>query len=226
MTAETMEIPAEWTFKSDEVATHFDSHVREQLPWYELATDAVAHFARHYIPEGGLVYDIGGSTGNIGRALAFTLERRHAELIAIDSSREMVDRYAGPGRCICADALSYDFDSFDVAVCFLVLMFLPVGRRRDFVRQLCKLIRPGGALIVFDKTDCAGGGYLSTAVHRLTIAGKLKGGAAPSEIIEKELSISGVQRPLSWQFMSLTTPQAVEVFRFGEFAGWVVENSE
>lgn len=221
-----MDIPAEWTFHSEHVASHFDAHVREQLPWYELATDAVAHFARHYIPANGLVYDIGCSTGNVGRALAATLESRHAALIAIDSAPEMVGRYDGPGSCACADALAYDYDGFDVAILFLTLMFLPPGRRRDFIRTLCRQTRPGGALIVFDKTDCACGGYLATAMHRLTMAGKLRGGAQPAEIIAKELSISGVQRPLPWQFVTMTAPSAVEVFRFGEFAGWVIEAPE
>ncbi|MGF6607066.1 tRNA (cmo5U34)-methyltransferase [Paraburkholderia sp. WSM4175] len=221
-----MKIPPEWTFKSDAIASNFDAHVREQLPWYDLATNAVAHFARHYIPYGGLVYDIGAATGNIGRALAPTVEGRQAEFIAIDSAREMVERYTGPGRCVHADALEYEFAACDVVIAFLVVMFLAPARRRDFVRKLSNLIRPGGALIIFDKTDCPGGGYLSTAIHRLTLAGKLASGAQPLAIIEKELSLSGVQRPLTWQFMHHAAPAAVEVFRFGEFAGWVIESQE
>ena len=221
-----MKIPAEWTFSSNEVASNFDSHVREQLPWYDMATDAIALIARHYICQEGRVYDIGSSTGNIGRALAPTLASRHAEFIALDNSPQMVARYDGPGQCVLHDAMDYRFEPFDVAVCFLVLMFMPPGVRRNWLRELTSLIRPGGALIVFDKTDCAGGGYLSTVIHRMTIAGKMKGGASPAEIIEKELSIGGVQRPLSSQFMHIAVPTAVEVFRFGEFAGWVIENVE
>jgi tRNA (cmo5U34)-methyltransferase len=221
-----MKIPTEWTFNSPDVAAQFDAHVREQLPWYDLATEAVAHFSRHYIPEFGIVYDIGCSTGNIGRALAPTLAAREAELFAIDASQEMVDRYVGPGSCVQGDALDFQYEPYDVAICFLLLMFLPAGQRRGFIRRLCQLMRPGGALIVFDKTDCACGGYLATAIHRLTMAGKLRAGAPPAEIIAKELSISGVQRPLPWQFMTMVVPAAVEVFRFGEFAGWVIETPE
>jgi hypothetical protein len=39
-------IPREWRFHSDAVADKFDRRVREQLPWYDLAAQAVAHFAR------------------------------------------------------------------------------------------------------------------------------------------------------------------------------------
>jgi hypothetical protein len=35
--------PKEWTFYSDAVADKFDRHVREILPWQDLATQAVAH---------------------------------------------------------------------------------------------------------------------------------------------------------------------------------------
>lgn len=90
-------IPTNWTFRDESVAAGFERHVREQLPWYDLATGAVAHVARHYVPEFGLVYDLGASTGNIGRALAPTLKARSANLIAIEASAEMSAIYDAPG---------------------------------------------------------------------------------------------------------------------------------
>src|SRR5690606_24935311 len=96
--------PGEWTFEDGRVASAFDRHVREQLPWYDLATGAVAHICRHYIPDGGLVYDIGASTGNIGRAIEKTLEQRRARLVAIEPSKAMRDMYVGPGTVVGADA--------------------------------------------------------------------------------------------------------------------------
>ena len=80
----SLSIPTHWTFRSSKVARHFDEHVREQLPWYDLATDAVGNFGRHYIPRGGQVYDIGASTGNIGLALLDTLNQRNARFVAIE----------------------------------------------------------------------------------------------------------------------------------------------
>ena len=88
----SVQIPRDWTFKSVEIADAFDSHVREQLPWYDLTTGIITHVARHYIPQGGKVYDIGASTGNVGRAIADTLEARNATLYAIESSKEMCEK--------------------------------------------------------------------------------------------------------------------------------------
>lgn len=217
-----IEIPTDWTFKNASVADGFERHVREQLPWYELATGAVAHVARHYIGEKGLIYDIGASTGNISRALADTAAARTARIINIEPSPEMCDRFNGAGKLVQADALDFDYEQFDVAICFLTVMFMPIGERVAFLRRLQSKIKPGGAMIVFDKTEI-GVGYLSTVMHRLTIAGKVATGCDPKEIIEKELSLCGVQRPLSYQFMRHALPNAVEMFRFGEFAGYVIE---
>lgn len=72
----------DWTFHG--FAGQFDDHVREQLPWYELASAAMGLIARHYIPKEGKIYDLGASTGNVGRVLAPTLEARSARLTALD----------------------------------------------------------------------------------------------------------------------------------------------
>lgn len=91
----------DWTFQG--FAPEFDAHVREQLPWYGMATESVALIARHYIPRRGLVYDLGASTGNVGRALAPTLMERSVRLIALDEVPDMVAAYRGPGRAVMAD---------------------------------------------------------------------------------------------------------------------------
>ena len=114
-----MKIPREWTFENTDVASGFDRHVREQLPWYDLVTGAVAHIARHYIPKGGLVYDIGASNGNIGRSIEETITERKAKLIGIESSAEMCALYKAPGELVQIDALDYHFQPYDLAICYL-----------------------------------------------------------------------------------------------------------
>jgi tRNA (cmo5U34)-methyltransferase len=214
-------IPANWTFDDTGVAAGFDRHVRETLPWYDLATGAVAHVARHYIPNGGLVYDLGAATGNIGRAIAPTLLARQAQLIAVEPSAEMAAQYRGPQpeRLLVERAENVFFDPFDVAIAFLTLMFVTVPERAALLDRLLDAMRPGGVLIIFDKCE-AETGYPGTVLWRLTLAGKVATGIEPDEIIAKELSLSGVQRPLP---RSLLPAHALEFFRFGEFAGWLIE---
>ena len=220
-----MRIPQNWTFKDKQVALGFERHVREQLPWYELVTGAMAHFARHYIPQGGLVYDIGASTGNVGRVLEKTLVSRGAQLVAIEESPDMARLYRGPGTLKVANALGFEFEDFDVAVCFLVVMFFPPAVRRQWIADLLGKCRHGGAVIVVDKLENPGG-YFGTALARLTLAGKVSTGTSAEDIIAKELSLPGAQRPLEPGFMEFATPgYCREFFRFGEFAGWIIESA-
>jgi len=220
-----MPIPRNWTFERAEIAAGFDRHVREQLPWYDLLTGAVAHVVRHYLPDGGLIYDVGASTGNIGRAIEDIIRVRKAKLIAIEKSADMAQCYQGPGTCVTGDALEFDFANYDVAVCFLVLMFLPATRRKAWLQDLANKLNPGGALIIADKTADQNG-YMATVLHRLTLAGKVAGGIDADEIMQKELSLSGVQRPIKSSMIQNIVPCPVEMFRFGEFACWVCERPE
>ena len=84
------------------------------------------------------------------------------------------------------------------------------------LRHAC---RPGGAIVVFDKLEPVGG-YLSTVFYRLTLAGKRAAGVAADEIIEKELSLCGVQRPIVEGQLG---GESYLWFKFGDFAGWVIE---
>lgn len=218
----TFEIPKNWTFHSDHVAEHFDAHVREQLPWYDLVTSAIVEIARHFIPDGGLIYDIGASTGNIGRSLADTIDAKNAQLIAIEKSSSMAERYAGPGKLVVCDACAHDYEPFDVAILFLVLMFIPVSKRGDLIKRLYAKLKPGGAIIIVEKT-IPPGGWLSTVFSRLTLRGKLLQGALPEKIIEKEMSLAGSQRPIDKDTLA---GDPVEFFRFGDFAGFIIEKKE
>lgn len=221
-----LKIPNDWTFERSDVALAFDRHVREQLPWYDLATGAVAHLARHYVSAGGLVYDIGASTGNIGKSIAPMIEARKARLVAIESSADMVKRYSGPGEIVHADAMTYPFEEFDCAVVFLVLMFMPPAARLGWLSSLLGKVKPGGCVIVFDKVNRSSSPYLATVLRRLTLAGKVSTGTPADDIVAKELSISGVQRPIESRDLEALPLPCRPVFQFGEFSGYVFERPE
>lgn len=215
-----MKMPKEgqWTFEDQSVAECFDDHVREQLPWYDFATDMVAHFVRHYLPNNGVLYDIGASTGNISKSLSDIILHRNAKVIPIEPSEEMAKQYNGLGKVIMEKAEEHIFQEYDVAVLFLTVMFIPVADRKQFFDNLISKCKEGGCIIFFDKT-AEHSGYLSTVVNRLTISGKVKGGAKPEDIINKELSLSGCQRPID----NYGHLGAKLIFRFGDFAGWIIE---
>ena len=213
-----MEIPQNWTFERQDIAKEFNRHVREQLPWYDLVSDAIIHFVRHYAPTGGVIYDIGCSTGNIGVRLADLIQERGILYKPIESSQAMCNLYQGPGQVIRADAITYEYRSFDVAILFLVMMFFPIKKRERFLQTLINNINPGGAIIIVDKC-LPFSGYLASVLWRLTLAGKLASGVTPNDILAKELSLGGVQRPVDPSLFLA----GKEWFHFGDFAGWIIE---
>lgn len=214
-----MEIPTNWTFKNKGVAKEFDTHVRESLPWYDLVSGAVAHTVRHYLPENGVMYDIGASTGNIGKLLDESLTARKAKLISIENAAEMAEHFEAQGTLEIADCTTYDYQPFDVATIFLLLMFLTMEQRQNLIANLIAKCNKGGAIIIVDKIETKAN-YIGTINRRLTLAGKVATGVSPEQIIAKELSLAGIQRPLQANELP---DIAEQFFRFGEFAGWIIE---
>ena len=111
-----------------------------------------------------------------------------------------------------------DVPEHDVAVMFLVLMFIEPRLRRDIIHKVQSKTRKGGIVVVVDKLVSVGG-YLGTVMSRLTLAGKKASGCSGDEIIAKELSLAGIQRPMTYDEFGYYQ----EVFRFGEFFGCVME---
>ena len=213
----------DWTFK--EFANNFDAHVREQLPWYELVTESVAYIARNYVPENGYIYDIGCSTGNMSKALLPLINERNVFIYGIDNDQGMLNNYKkniihNNVESYCGFAEYFEYQKFDVAVLMLVTMFLPVNKQYYFIKNLYNQMNKGGAIIIVDKI-CNEKGYFSTVMKRLTMYWKLKNGANPEDIINKELSLSGIQRPLDAKLLNKF--KAKQFFQLGEFKGWVIE---
>lgn len=219
-----MKVPdsASWSFKSKEIADNFDAHVNEQLPWYKMATDMVVHFGTHYLTQGGRMYDFGASTGNITRSLHDIITKRNVEAISFDNSQEMVDVFQGAGEIHCADVRDVKLEPYDFATSFLMLLFLSPEDQDAVLAKMVKAIKPGGCLFIVDRT-VGKEGYLGTVLHRFTLANKLAAGATYEDVMKKELSLMGVQRPIEYNRL-LARYNAQEVFRMADFAGWVITN--
>lgn len=71
---------------------------------------------------------------------------------------------------------------------------------------------------VFDKLATQAG-HIGSVIYRLTLAAKYEAGASADEVIRKELSLAGVQRPMS----EAELPGFAPIFRFGDFAGFLYE---
>jgi tRNA (cmo5U34)-methyltransferase len=227
-----LKIPGEgaWSFAPKDVAEDFDNHVRSQLPWYDFVSRGLEHIARHYVSEGGMVIDVGSSTGNVGRLLAPILKVRKAKIYGVEPSASMnltlVEKNVGTVYPYVSvwESKAEDVDweakeKSDLIVAFLTIMFVRPRERARLLRRMHAALAPGGALVIVDRTALAAG-YAAQVLNRLTLAGKVGTGVPADEIVTKELSLSGVQRPID---VADLPGDPVEWFRFGDFAGWVIE---
>jgi tRNA (cmo5U34)-methyltransferase len=214
-----------WTFDTPEIAHSFDSHVREQLPWYDMVTDAVCYIVRNYLTDNNTVVDVGASTGNLINKLMPLLLERQAYAVALEKSPTMVEvlkrRFENHHnvRVVCEDIRHCGWEKAQVYVVFLTLMFIPVHERQRVIDALKANLHKGGVLIVVDKV-CDHSGYFSTVLKRLGMHWKIQQGAKLEEVTTKEMSLAGVQIPLD---PAMLGTDAMEFFRMGEFVGWVIE---
>ena len=215
-----------WTFETKEIAETFDSHVREQLPWYDMVTDAVAYITRNYLPENGVVVDIGASTGNMVDKLGALASERFADIVAVEKSKTMCDvlrnKYVNSSHWIHveeSDITRVPMPKGDVYIMFLTMMFIPIEHRKALINSMRANCKRGGVIVVVDKVYDHGG-YFATVLKRLTMQFKLQQGAKPEDVLNKEMSLAGVQIPID---PAILGADAKQFFRMGEFAGWVIE---
>jgi len=209
----------DWTFKTKEIAKGFSKHVNQHLPWYPLATDLIKCIVENYIPRGGTLLDIGASRGNITIKLCNIIYSREVIAKSFEVSEEMIEEFEGVGEIYLKDAEDLD-ERFDVAICHLTLMFNSVEKRARILDNLRRKLRDGGCVIIVEKFEVDEGGYDATVLRRMTMRQKLDSGVDAEEIVDKELSLAGVQRPL--KLSELDEFFATEFFRVGEFRGFIL----
>jgi tRNA (cmo5U34)-methyltransferase len=221
MSSGRMHIPSDWSFSLPDIAENFSSHVREQLPFYDIATLAISDLVRFYLPRCGTLVDVGASTGNISRSCADTISSRHATTISIEPSQEMALRFRGVGELVVCNAEDYEMPECDVVVSFLSLGFMAARFRREFVSKTMHRIRPGGAFIVVERSSSSGN---HNAARHMIHAAKLRGGATAEDVVAKEASISGVLRPVDFRIFS--PHNGWPFFSYADFQGYVFEAPE
>jgi tRNA (cmo5U34)-methyltransferase len=79
----------DWTFEG--FGERFDEHARAHLPHYRTATDLAAFVASFALPRGGLLADLGVSTGSTIESVAAKIPERSFSAIGYDLDESMLD---------------------------------------------------------------------------------------------------------------------------------------
>ncbi len=217
-----------WEF-TDEVAKHFDTHVRKSIPLYEEVQRMTIDMSEWFIHNGSTIYDIGSSTGET----IFHLQKKHASkknvrFIGIDNSEMMVKRAkkkvsANNVQFLCHDVTQTKLEEADLVISLFTLQFLSVPERMKVLRGAYECLRSGGALIMAEKVLAEEGRFDEMWVE-LYWDFKKRQGLTDDQILHKARSIRGILRPITLtehiRLLSESGFNSIDVFlKWYNFAG-------
>lgn len=225
--------PDRWEFDV-EITRVFDDMLDRSVPQYQTMRDSVTRVASSFFRSNSpLVIDLGCSRGEALAGLADLPGTERGRFVGVEVSPPMAEaarrRFEGDAR---VEIMERDlrrglpsFGMWDVALCVLTLMFVPVNYRQRLLSETRDELRPGGGIVLVEKV--LGEGPRTDDVFNANYHGlKASSGYTPEEIERKRLSLEGVLVPLTatWNEVMLERAGFREVdcfWRWMNFAGWV-----
>lgn len=156
-------VPEDFAF-SDRVVEVFDDMLDRSVPCYQEVIKATARLLRLHLEPGDTVCDLGCSTGTSLLQIARLLEEQSLHLIGIDNSPAMLDKARLKAEMygrqeavhfILGDLSEVDCPGSSAFIVNYTLQFIRPLLRPALVKRLFDNLRPGGLLIVSEKTILA-----------------------------------------------------------------------
>lgn len=207
-----------WEF-TQQVVDVFDEHVRASVPFYDAMQDLVAQLADWLVPPGGLVADLGASTGTTVRRIMDRHPQREIRAALYDIEQPMLDK-AVEAFATHRDADRIEFHNHnisqplkhtdaDLTVSMFTLQFMPLRDRVSAVRNARLCSNETGALIVAEKVRPSDARWAEMA-NDVSHDWKAEHGLSDQAIRAKARALRGVLMP----YPESTLKQIIET------AGW------
>ena len=188
-----------WSFAGS-TPQKFDSHVSKSVPLYAEGHELVSHCVEFFCRRGGIVIDVGCSTGTLLERLASKDSCKEVSLVGYDLEADMV-RVARQ-RCAAlenvtirqSDLLSVDYTGANAVIMYYTLQFLAPRERRAALKLVADGLVEGGGLLLFEKT-LSPDPRTQDIVQQLYSEYKSDQGFEPGEIYEKARSLRSVLAP-------------------------------
>lgn len=195
---------ADWSF--DNMGPEFDEHVAAHLPGYADVQRLVALIATFHLPDGGVLADLGASTGLTVRTIADTIPQRRFSAYLYDADASMLEQ--ARGRLAMLDAVNahyvetdldvrhrsaFEHTDADLTVAMWLLQFLTPAARRPLLQLARSRSAPGGAIIVATKTRMAEPRWQEVAEAALDDY-KAEHGVTPEQRAAKTKALRGTMR--------------------------------
>ena len=188
--------PYKWEF-NEEVAQCFDKHVRQSVFMYDEFHKSIIKMSNWFIEDNTNVLDVGTSTGELLMKLPYNPTCRY---IGIDTEEGMInkaqEKLEDKYELQVGDILNYNIVNCSLITMVLVLQFIKNKDKELALQNIYNSLNEGGAFIFVDK--------IKTPVldihdmyNDLYYDFKRENGLTDTEIIDKNVSLRGVQKCLT-----------------------------
>ena len=145
---------------NQQVANVFDDMANRSIPYYQDVIQIIGQLANSFVADGGLICDLGCSTGSTLIFLAKVLQGKNIRLVGCDpaaamlvKAREKSERFTYSHNIFfeqnsCEDM---DLEQADMILLNYTLQFIEEKQRPALLKKLYKGLKPGGVLILSEK---------------------------------------------------------------------------
>ncbi len=146
---------------NDQVVEVFDDMLERSVPFYEEVIRSSSKLIDVFLEDDDRIIDLGCSTGNCLLQLARLLSHKKLQYTGIDNSISMLEKarlktdlYSGleSVEFMLADITQLDFSGIGCFVLNYTLQFVRPIQRQEFLQRLHNQLRPGGIIILSEKT--------------------------------------------------------------------------
>lgn len=146
---------------NEQVAQVFDDMLARSVPLYRESLLRQAQLISRFYQPGTRIYDLGCSHGNLGILVLDDLGERLREMVGVDNSLPMIERYrlrlskhphGGRVLPVAEDIRTHSLAEASVVVINLTLQFLPLEDRDRLLSRVYTALEPGGILLLTEKT--------------------------------------------------------------------------
>ncbi|WP_300462343.1 carboxy-S-adenosyl-L-methionine synthase CmoA [Desulfobacula sp.] len=143
-----------------QVADVFDDMLHRSVPFYRESCDRQSQLTAQYYQAGSRIYDLGCSHGNLGILILDQLKGRPFSMVAVDSSRPMIEKYklrlekqdtAHNIDLVCGYLENIHIKNASVVLINLTLQFLDTAKRDDLIKKIYQGMNPNGILLLTEK---------------------------------------------------------------------------
>ena len=141
----------------------FDDMLDRSVPFYRQVIEGTASLLDRYLEGGDTIYDLGSSTGTTLLELSRLLQDDTIRYVGIDSSQPMLEKaqlkvelYSKQNEFefLNEDITQFNHGGAGAILLNYTLQFIRPLAREAMIKKLYHCLRPGGVLILSEKTIC------------------------------------------------------------------------